>query len=70
MPSQNERTLLAKQALTEGDLEEFGLLLNASHRSLKEDYEVTGIELDTLVACARTTRRFGRTDDWCRVWRL
>ena len=47
--TENERTLLAKQALTEGDLEEFGLLLNASHRSLKEDYEVTGIELDTLV---------------------
>ena len=51
--TENERTLLAKQALTEGDLEEFGLLLNASHRSLKEDYEVTGIELDTLVACAQ-----------------
>ncbi len=51
--SENERTLLAKQALVAGDLEEFGLLLNASHNSLKEDYEVTGIELDTLVKAAQ-----------------
>ncbi|MFW3587567.1 galactokinase [Vagococcus fluvialis] len=47
--SENERTLIAKEALVAGNLTEFGLLLNASHKSLKEDYEVTGIELDTLV---------------------
>ena len=51
--SENERTLIAKKALVAGDLEEFGLLLNASHKSLKEDYEVTGIELDTLVKAAQ-----------------
>lgn len=51
--SENERTLLAKEALVAGELSEFGLLLNASHKSLKEDYEVTGIELDTLVAAAQ-----------------
>lgn len=31
------------------DIEEFGRLMNASHVSLRDDYEVTGIELDTLV---------------------
>lgn len=51
--SENERTLVAKKALVAGDLEKFGLLLNASHESLKEDYEVTGIELDTLVKAAQ-----------------
>lgn len=51
--TENQRTLKAKAALEKGDLETFGLLLNASHASLKEDYEVTGIELDTLVAAAQ-----------------
>ncbi|MGX4686476.1 galactokinase [Vagococcus sp. JNUCC 83] len=51
--TENERTLEAKKALTDGDLETFGQLLNASHKSLKEDYDVTGIELDTLVAAAQ-----------------
>lgn len=50
---ENQRTLLAKKALTKNDLQEFGQLLNASHQSLKEDYEVTGIELDTLVSAAQ-----------------
>ncbi|MGO2083021.1 galactokinase [Vagococcus sp.] len=51
--TENERTLIAKKALENHDLVEFGLLLNASHDSLKNDYEVTGIELDTLVDAAR-----------------
>lgn len=50
---ENQRTLKAKAALTKGDLETFGLLLNDSHTSLRDDYEVTGIELDTLVAAAQ-----------------
>ncbi|MGE6598966.1 galactokinase [Bacillus proteolyticus] len=50
---ENERTKKAKAALTAGDLEEFGKLLNASHTSLRDDYEVTGLELDTLVATAQ-----------------
>lgn len=37
--------------LIEGDLEEFGLLLNVLYCLLKEDYEVIGIELDILVVC-------------------
>lgn len=50
---ENERTKKAKAALTAGDLEEFGKLLNASHTSLRDDYEVTGLELDTLVSTAQ-----------------
>ena len=45
---ENQRTLKAVAALKAGDLEEFGRLMNASHVSLRDDYEVTGIELDTL----------------------
>ncbi|MCR5218203.1 galactokinase [Treponema sp.] len=45
---ENQRVLDAVAALKAGDLVKLGALLNASHKSLKEDYEVTGIELDTL----------------------
>jgi len=50
--SENERTLQALAALEAGELKTFGQLMNASHVSLREDYEVTGIELDTLVEAA------------------
>lgn len=46
---ENQRTIRAVEALKENDVEEFGRLMNASHVSLRDDYEVTGIELDTLV---------------------
>ncbi len=46
---ENQRTLKAVEALKAGNLDEFGKLMNASHVSLRDDYEVTGIELDTLV---------------------
>ena len=46
---ENQRTILAVEALKKGDIEEFGRLMNASHVSLRDDYEVTGVELDTLV---------------------
>lgn len=46
---ENQRTLKAASALRDGDLEQFGRLMNESHISLRDDYEVTGIELDTLV---------------------
>lgn len=45
---ENQRVIQAIHALKTGDLQTFGQLMNASHKSLKEDYEVTGIELDTL----------------------
>ena len=37
------------EALKNNDVALFGELMNASHVSLRDDYEVTGIELDTLV---------------------
>lgn len=46
---ENQRTLMAKEALEINDLVTFGKLMNKSHISLRDDYEVTGIELDTLV---------------------
>ncbi len=46
---ENERTSLAVKTLKEGDLATFGQLMNDSHDSLRYDYEVTGLELDTLV---------------------
>ena len=45
---ENQRVLDAVAALKAGDLKKLGELLNASHASLKNDYEVTGLELDTL----------------------
>lgn len=51
--TENERTLLAVKALESNEIEAFGKLMNASHESLREDYEVTGVELDTLVDLAR-----------------
>ena len=46
---ENQRTIKAVEALKADDVEQFGKLMNASHVSLRDDYEVTGIELDTLV---------------------
>ncbi len=51
--TENQRTLKAKTALEAGDLFQFGKLLDASHESLQKDYEVTGVELDTLVKAAQ-----------------
>jgi len=52
---ENQRTLKAVKALEANNLELFGKLMNASHVSLRDDYEVTGIELDTLVELAWAT---------------
>ena len=46
---ENQRTIQAVEALQKNDVELFGKLMNASHASLKDDFEVTGAELDTLV---------------------
>ena len=43
----------AAAALRMGDLHTFGRLMTASHRSMKEDYEVTGVEMDTLAETAQ-----------------
>ncbi|MBO7357789.1 MAG: galactokinase [Lachnospiraceae bacterium] len=47
---ENERTVKAVDALKANDIETFGKLMIASDTSLREDYEVTGKELDTLVS--------------------
>lgn len=49
---ENRRTIKAVEALKAGNIEEFGRLMIASHNSLRDDYEVTGKELDTLVDSA------------------
>lgn len=49
---ENQRTIKAVEALKNNDIEEFGRLMNDSHISLSKDYEVTGIELDTMVEAA------------------
>lgn len=46
---ENDRVHLAAKALNNGQLEEFGRLMYASHQSLKELYEVSGKELDAVV---------------------
>ncbi|MFP5501584.1 MAG: galactokinase [Candidatus Sericytochromatia bacterium] len=47
--SENERVLEGVEALSAGKLEKFGKLMNASHASLRDDYEVSCPELDVLV---------------------
>ncbi|MFC2272337.1 MAG: galactokinase [Capnocytophaga ochracea] len=49
---ENQRTLKAQKELSASNLAEFGKLMNQSHISLRDDYEVTGVELDTLAALA------------------
>ncbi len=50
--SEVERTRNAVKALQAGNIEEFGRLMTESHISLRDDYEVTGPELDALAAAA------------------
>lgn len=49
---ENQRTLAAVEKLNAGDIEAFGKLMNESHISLRDDYAVTGTELDALVEAA------------------
>ena len=50
---EDERVLAARGALERGDLAEFGRLMGESHRSLRDDYEVSCRELDLMVELAR-----------------
>lgn len=50
--TENARTVAAAEALRRGDLGEFGRLMDRSHRSLRDDYEVSCRELDVLVEIA------------------
>jgi galactokinase len=50
--SENIRVIEAASALEQGDLQAFGKLMAQSHRSLRDDYEVSCAELDTMVDLA------------------
>ncbi|MBQ7680357.1 MAG: galactokinase [Butyrivibrio sp.] len=51
---ENARTIEAVSALKAGDIRRFGELMRQSHESLRDDYDVTGVELDTLAETAWT----------------
>lgn len=51
--SENTRVLASKDALISGDLAHFGQLMNESHVSMRDDYEITVPDIDTLVAIAQ-----------------
>jgi len=53
--TENERTLEAAQAMNENNAEALGALMDASHVSLRDDYEVSGPELDAIVEIAQTS---------------
>ncbi len=51
--AENARTLAAAEALQRGDAAALGRLLDASHQSLREDFEVSSPALEAMVACAQ-----------------
>jgi galactokinase len=51
--TENARTLAAADVLERGDARAFGKLMNASHASLRDDFEVSRSELDTMVRLAQ-----------------
>lgn len=53
--TENERVMQTIAALQQGDFVEVGRLMNASHDSLRDDYEVSSDALDVMVAAMRTT---------------
>jgi galactokinase len=55
--TENSRVLEAREALRDGDLRRFGTLLNASHTSLRVDYQVSVAEVDRLVEIAQSDSR-------------
>jgi galactokinase len=52
--SENDRVKKAVASLKSGNLKNVGILMNQSHQSLQENYEVTGFELDTIVQLAQS----------------
>ena len=51
--TENQRTLDAAQAMADGDAEAVGALMDASHTSLRDDYQVSGPALDQITEIAR-----------------
>jgi galactokinase len=54
--TENERTLGAAEAMKRGDAALLGELMNASHNSLRDDFQVSSRELDAMVECGRGVR--------------
>lgn len=52
--SENERVMQTVEALNRGDMQEVGRLMDASHSSLRDDYEVSSAALDVMVEAMRT----------------
>lgn len=52
--SENERTLAAAEAMRRGDAAEMGRLMNASHASMRDDFEISRAEMDQMVALAQS----------------
>jgi galactokinase len=57
--TENQRVLLAAQALESGNLEVFGELMNESHTSMRDDFEISIAELDLAVEVARRNGALG-----------
>jgi galactokinase len=57
--SETERVIRAADVLEAGRLDEMGKLMNASHRSLADDFECSTGRLDAMVECARRGGAFG-----------
>ncbi|HEY6052534.1 MAG TPA: hypothetical protein VIU86_01315, partial [Gaiellaceae bacterium] len=57
--AENERVLAAAEALRAGDVERLGVLLSASHASLRDDFEVSTPELDVLAASLERSGALG-----------
>ena len=55
--TENARVIDARERLMAGDVESFGRLLNASHASLRDDYEVSVAPVDLLVEIAQSQPR-------------
>ncbi len=57
--SETERVMSAVQALSAGDLPAMGAMMDASHRSLRDDFDASTPRLDRMVECAREAGAFG-----------
>jgi galactokinase len=57
--TENARVLDAAYSLDQGDLDAFGSLMGASHRSLRDDYDVSCLELDAMVEIALGAGAYG-----------
>jgi galactokinase len=57
--TENERVLQAVEALRQHDFTRFGQLMYASHRSMRDDYEISTPELDTFVELASASDALG-----------